>query len=76
MYSNGAMFQQEKTLLMVLLEVWTQPEYILRIHFFGRMGTIALELRVLKWRYLQMTLNWEEKPNFMLYLYMKTSFEV
>ena len=46
--SNGTMFQQEKTLLMVPLEVWIQPEYILgvagfkELHSYGRVKTISL----------------------------------
>ena len=42
------------------------------LHSYGRMRTNGLALRVLEWRYLQMTLNCEEKPNLMLHLYMKT----
>ena len=47
MRSNGAMFQQEKTLLMVLLEVWMQPEYIVEVADFkdflsyGRIRTVT-----------------------------------
>ena len=54
MCSNGIMFQLEKTLLMVSVEVWMQPEYILGVagfkdlHSYGRMRTINLVLRVLK----------------------------
>ena len=63
MCSNDAMFQREKTLLMVPLEVCMQPENILGVagfkdlYFYGRIRTIGLALKVLKWRYLQMTLN-------------------
>ena len=59
-----------------------QPVYILGIaslkdlHSYCRMRTIGFVLRLLKWRYLQMTLNWEKKPNLMLHLYMKTSLKV
>ena len=44
------MFQQEKILLMVPLEVWIQPEYILgvagfkELHSYGRVKTISLVL--------------------------------
>ena len=75
------MFQLEKTLLMVPLEVSMLPEYILRVagfkdlHSYGRMRTVGPVLSVLKWTYLQMTLNWE-KPNLMLHLYVKTLLQV
>ena len=63
MCSNDALLQLEKTLLMVPLEILMQSEYILGVagfkdlHSYGRMRTIGLALRVLKWRYLEMTLN-------------------
>ena len=41
------------------------------LYSHGRMKTVGLVFRVLKWRYLQMTLNLKEKPNLMLHLYMK-----
>lgn len=60
-----------------------QPEYILvgvaglkNLDSYGRMRTIGMALRVMKWRYLQMALNLEKKPNLMFYLYMHTSSEV
>ena len=61
--SNDNMFQLEETLLMVPLEVSMLPEYILRVagfkdlHSYGRMRTVGPVLSVLKWTYLQMTLN-------------------
>ena len=67
---------------MVPLEVWMQPEYILGIagfkdlHYYGRMRTNDLVLQMLKWTYLQMTQNWEENPNLMLHLYIKTLSQV
>ena len=54
-----------------------QAEYILEVssfkdlHYYYRMRTVGLVLRVLKWRYLEMTLS-----NLMLNLYMKISLKV
>ena len=51
-----------------------QTEYIVEVsgfkdlHYYYRMRKVGLVLRVLKWRYLEITLS-----NLMLHLYMKTS---